>query len=934
MMELKYEMEDCQGGSKVPVDAWRKARLFVPFEQVALMADENDNVAIATTGLKKGTLVRKGQVDLMISHDVVHGHRFAVREIGIGQKLLSWGQPFAEATVDIHPGMYVCNKKVLTVLRERCPTLVLPEICNFRDFIAPYSLEEGVMDVGVGHDEGFEATLGEEYFSGYKRKGGRGVGTRNYVIVLGVSCSCSTFVRKVAKSLDAEKDTLFEFAVDGVVAVAHTESGLGNNAELVKRTLAGCIIHPNIAGALIVSFDDDCFGAYDLENYMRSDEQYRGKLDGTPHLFLEVEGHSFQEDFRMTREKFQENLLPCLCNDEREERPLSDLCVALQCGGSDAFSGITGNPLVGAVSQCLVRANGRVVLAETDELIGAESYVLRRVKSVDVAKKFLLQIERIRELLSWHGLTAEGNPSAGNMYRGLYNIAIKSLGAAMKKPAGVQLDHVIDYSQVASCGSGYYFMHSPGNDLESISGQVASGCNVIFFTTGNGSITNFPFVPTIKVVTTSERYQLLEKDMDFNAGKLCEAGQTMERLTLELVDLLVKTSSGQRTKGESAGHSQVSVWRNWMQTSTQTLARFHERYGGNEFWAKSPLRIIPQPIFEEYSEVDFDVSYLRGSLGLILPTSLCSSEIAGIVADRLNDEKRHVFVNHFVYLPHTEGCGSNYGSSVVHAGVDMLDRVLVGHLLHPHVAHAVLLEHGCEMNHNDRMIANLRGRTSESHVAKFGRASVQVDGGIEASVKVCLDFFDSVQPACPTSPKEVGAPLRLGVVTQTCDAKKRLVSNATLTVITKLVVSRGGVVVIPETSSVGIVERLSETKPRPSLAFGESISKDERQVVHIMETPTQDWLELITGLASTGVDLIIAFCDKPRVAHMFVPVVQVGFHENRRVSDLDVVLDTSSDCTGTLVETISNVLKHGKTKAMQNQHTGFQIARGHIGVSV
>ncbi len=139
------------------------------------------------------------------------------------------------------------------------------------------------------------------------------------------------------------------------------------------------------------------------------------------------------------------------------------------------------------------------------------------MRDLATARKFLNIIARFKERAAWHGHTAEGNPSGGNKYRGLYNIVLKSIGAAMKKNPDVRLDYVIDYGERMTQG-GYYFMDSPGNDLESIAGQVASGSNLIFFITGNGSVTNFPFVPTIKIVTTTERYRLLSYDMDVNAG--------------------------------------------------------------------------------------------------------------------------------------------------------------------------------------------------------------------------------------------------------------------------------------------------------------------------------------------------------------------------------------------------------------------------------
>lgn len=208
-------------------------------------------------------------------------------------------------------------------------------------------------------------------------------------------------------------------------------------------------------------------------------------------------------------------------------------------------------------------------MAETDELIGAESYIIANVKSKQTAQKFLETVNRFRTWASWHGHNAEGNPSGGNKLRGLYNIALKSLGAAMKKPKDVRLDEVLDYAELMKEG-GYQFMNSPGNDLESIAGQVASGCQIIYFTTGNGSITNFPFVPTIKIVTTTNRFKLLERDMDVNAG-LYQDGTPMDVLGKELFELTLKVACGLNTKGEKAHHSQVSIWRNWQRTEPGDL---------------------------------------------------------------------------------------------------------------------------------------------------------------------------------------------------------------------------------------------------------------------------------------------------------------------------------------------------------------------------
>lgn len=244
---------------------------------------------------------------------------------------------------------------------------------------------------------------------------------------------------------------------------------------------------------------------------------------------------------------------------KREPCPLSDLTVALQCGGSDAFSGISANPLQGNIAAKIIKQGGKGIIAETDELIGAGSYILDKVKDIETAKKFLYLQSHYDEWAGNHGMSAQSNPSGGNFYRGLYNITIKSLGAAMKKPECCRLDYCLDYGEgTQNKERGYYFMDSPGNDIESVAGQVASGCNIVLFSTGNGSVTNHPFVPIIKLMTTTGRYEQLSGDIDVNAGEYLD-GKSMENLTNETFERLIRVCSGENTQGELAGHSQVFI---------------------------------------------------------------------------------------------------------------------------------------------------------------------------------------------------------------------------------------------------------------------------------------------------------------------------------------------------------------------------------------
>ncbi|CAE7221675.1 uxaA, partial [Symbiodinium pilosum] len=305
------------------------------------------------------------------------------------------------------------------------------------------------------------------------------------VILVGLTVASASFVRELERRLgDVSADN-----VDGIVAVAHNEGegDVQNNKELLLRTIAGFLVHPNTGAALIVATGRERnVTLEELKEYMAK-EQYPSAH--VPHDYAVLSG-SWREDLKQAEDVVRGSLVPAAAKDR---------------GGSDAFSGLTGNPLVGEVSKLLIEKGGLALLAESPELVGAEPYVLSNCRNLEIARKFLMmphgmtQTERYKRYASRHGQDAAGNPSGGNLYRGLYNIVIKSLGASRKKPPDVVLDECIEYSERVGDRAGYFFMDSPGNDLESIAGQVASGCNVIFFVTGNGAITNFPFVPTLKV---------------------------------------------------------------------------------------------------------------------------------------------------------------------------------------------------------------------------------------------------------------------------------------------------------------------------------------------------------------------------------------------------------------------------------------------------
>ncbi len=435
----------------------------IDLSEVAVLPEPGDNVAIVSRDLDPGTRLRNrtaaGTQELVLAHRVLEGHRIVVAPVPDGGDLLSWSTPFARAHGDLGPGDYVCTPSSLLALRDRGVS-GLPEAHTATNVpLDPYRLDESTLVVG----EQVAAAQEQRTFLGYAREHGA-AGTRNHVVVVGATSRSAAFVTELARRLDARDGPPY----DGVVPVAHTEAGeqhQPNNLTFVLSVLAGFLVHPNVGAVLFVDEPGDAVTGEDVRAFMAE----RGYPEITvPHAFL-TRRAGFEEDLDAAVEVVGP-WIPRVAAQQRTEQPLSDLRVALQCGGSDAFSGITANPLAGAVCAEVVRHGGSAVLAETDELIGAEGYVLENVRSVEVARRFLRAVESFKERVSWHGATAEGNPSGGNVYRGLYNIVLKSVGAARKRDRRLRLDHVIDYGEPLP-GPGFTFMDSPGNDLESIAGR-------------------------------------------------------------------------------------------------------------------------------------------------------------------------------------------------------------------------------------------------------------------------------------------------------------------------------------------------------------------------------------------------------------------------------------------------------------------------------
>lgn len=885
-------------------------------DEVGRLPASGDNGAVALFDLPAGARIRHTGGEIVLRHGIPEGHRFTVAPVGRGEKLVSWGLPYGRAGRDIQAGEYLCNRGVLEHLRLRGWGGALPEAPNFEDFRERFNLArwEGplpqVWDLAGG--------LGGS-FSGYFREGGRGVGTRNYVVVLGTSAMAGGAVRDLARRFRGAAGG--EDELDGVVAVAHTEGGgerRPNNFELVLRTLAGWMVHPNVGAVLAMDAGGEAVNNEVLNEYLL---RHAYPVDAIPHAFLSLRDAG--EAAMRRGEKLLDGFVESCRGARRSRQSPEALKVALQCGGSDAFSGISGNPLAGALAREVVRNRGTANLAETSELIGAEPYILQKIRDEATGRAFLEKLSSFQEWAGWHGHSAAGNPSGGNLYRGLYNITIKSIGAARKKDPAVRLDYVIDYAE-RQTAPGFYFMDSPGNDLESIAGQVASGCNLILFVTGSGSITNFPFVPTLKIVTTSGRYRLLSEEMDLNAGRYLD-GLSMARLVEGSWPVVLNAASGARTAGESAGHSQAQIWRDW-----------HCRGRGTspEKPAASRAAGRPLPLVDDRrAGMPFPGDGLQGALnrarrrrlGLILPASLCASEVAVQLAAAMNEEEgadSAVGIDGFVVLPHTEGCGVSRGASE-----RLFLQTLCGYVRHPAVTRCLILEHGCEKTHNDEIRRFLREAGFDADT--LGWASIQADGGMaKTALKVKEWFF---RPAAPGIAAEKSVPLSMGCLVR---AEPQGESLEGLEAIFRSLLKAGGSVVIPHFHAARLGALLSrmvvgEAAARGTLDFGAEI---RRPGLHLMDCPGDQPIEAITGLGAAGVDVVLILTDNPdrsHPGHPMIPVLTANVISQDPAGDVSLAFpETGLRC---LLGAVAGEMIFSSRRFGGHD---FQIPRGATGVSL
>lgn len=507
-----------------PVNLMKAERRAAALEDLTITLNPADNVAIARNALLPRTVLDSPTSSITVQRLVPPGHKIAIRDVAEGAEIIRYGQVIGHASTDIAAGEHVHSHNVVTHQGE---------------LRLDYAFCSDVRPVD------YVPEAKRRTFMGYRRADGR-VGTRNYLgIVASVNCS-STAVQRVVDHF-RNNPIMDQYPnVDGVIGFP-TKGGCGAHhgsaymAQL-QRTMAGIVDHPNVGGYLVMSLGCE-------------DNQPEEMIEATSMRYQQPTVITIQEDggFRASVEAgiaAVEQLLPTVNSFEREEVPASELVVALQCGGSDGWSGVTANPALGEAADLVVRQGGTVVLGETSEVYGGEHLLTRRAVSEDVAQKLIDKIHWWEAYTSMWGTEIDNNPSPGNKLGGLTTIYEKSLGAIAKAGTTPLVD-VIDYAERIT-KRGFIHMDTPGFDPVSATGQVAGGCNLVVFTTGRGSAFGFKPAPSIKIATNSTLYARQEPDMDINAGKMLD-GVSLEAMGLEIFDHILRVASGEQSKSEADG---------------------------------------------------------------------------------------------------------------------------------------------------------------------------------------------------------------------------------------------------------------------------------------------------------------------------------------------------------------------------------------------
>ena len=496
--------------------------------QKLIRITDRDNVAVALESLPQGSVVEVENSAFTIGSNIPAGHKVALKDIAEGESVIKYGYPIGKAKSAIKKGEWVHTFNVKTALSEEA------EYTYDED-----EAKESVIEMNA--KKAMYASSGVPTIKAYERKNGD-IGIRNSIwIIPTVGC-----VNQIAKLLETWGNENLGVE-DGVHAFVHPFgcSQLGDDHENTRKILSDLVHHPNAGGVLVVGLGCE-------NNTMDSFNALVGEVDSDRIKFMVSQE---EEDEVESGKKLLGEIAEVVKKDKRTVVPMSKLVVGMKCGGSDGFSGITGNPLVGRFTNELVAMGGTAILTEVPEMFGAEQVLMNRAESKEVFEEVVDMINGFKHYFTSHGQVVYENPSPGNKMGGITTLEDKSLGC-VQKGGRAPVSGVLKYGERVK-KSGMNLLTGPGNDIVSTTVQSAAGAHIILFTTGRGTPLGSP-VPTVKIATNSNLAQKKSNWIDFNAGRLLsEDGDTVLN---DFITLIQRIASGEvKTRNEINGYSEISI---------------------------------------------------------------------------------------------------------------------------------------------------------------------------------------------------------------------------------------------------------------------------------------------------------------------------------------------------------------------------------------
>lgn len=501
----------------------------------AIVVSPHDNLAVVKTPVTAGLRLECNGRLVTVTGDVAPGHRFATREIPAGEFVLQYGQPIGTSR-GISEGEPITHGNMsneVPVVRE------LPE------------------DLHTPAPAYFDA-LETPTWPGYRRADGR-VGTRNYILVVPTSMCASHEAAQIS--------TLAEFTlwnrdkypnVDGVTAIPHNKGcgcNDGSTVEILMRSLSNYADHPNVGGVILIDLGCEKTNLELLTRYLGHHQLQLNKP--VERIGIQEIGGT-QAAIRRGLE-LVEAMLPEVNKTARTPVSAGELVLGLKCGGSDGFSGLSANPALGACSDLLIRCGGTALLTEVPEFCGAEHLLAQRAKDAATGRAVYAMVDWYKDYAAKFGAVLNQNPSPGNKAGGLLNITIKSLGAVAKGGTS-RVEGVIGYAERVKA-RGLNLMQGPGYDQESTPGLVASGANLVVFTTGRGTTIGNAIAPVVKMSSNTATFERMKSDIDINAGTIIDGAETIQQVGERLFSYLLKVASGELQVGaEINRHREFQVW--------------------------------------------------------------------------------------------------------------------------------------------------------------------------------------------------------------------------------------------------------------------------------------------------------------------------------------------------------------------------------------